>query len=205
MRDLAGREIKVPADQVATRQVSPVSLMPPGLTASLRRDEFVDLIRFLSELGKEGDYKVPRQRYVRRWRTAEAGGAVGELLRRSGVNAAMLNHERISWRPIYSEVAGALPLDGLGISKGFETQLSLVRFQVEVSVAGEFGLRFKDTTGLQVWSGGRAIELNDREATVSSELGRRDFTVVIDRAVRRSPLQIELLDITGKVAPVGGP
>ena len=46
-------------------EVSPVSLMPPGLTASLRKDEFVDLVSFLSSLVKEGEYKTPSGRYVR--------------------------------------------------------------------------------------------------------------------------------------------
>ena len=31
---------------------SPVSLMPPGLTARLRQDELVDLMKYLTELGK---------------------------------------------------------------------------------------------------------------------------------------------------------
>ncbi|MFT5108505.1 MAG: putative heme-binding domain-containing protein, partial [Pseudoalteromonas tetraodonis] len=79
LRDAAGKEINVPADQIVSRSVSPVSLMPPALTASLRRDEFIDLVSFLSELGKEGEYKVPRERYVRRWRVADANGVVGGL------------------------------------------------------------------------------------------------------------------------------
>jgi hypothetical protein len=33
----------------------------------MRRDEFVDLVAFLGALGKEGPFKAPANRYVRRW------------------------------------------------------------------------------------------------------------------------------------------
>ncbi len=32
-----------------------VSLMPPGLTAPLRRDELIDLMRFLTSMGKKDE------------------------------------------------------------------------------------------------------------------------------------------------------
>ena len=58
--------------RVLKKEVAPVSLMPPGLTSMLRKDEFLDLVRFLSELGKEGKYKVPAGRFARRWRVIPA-------------------------------------------------------------------------------------------------------------------------------------
>ena len=39
-------------DQVEERSASSVSLMPSGLMNSLRRDELIDLVRYLSELGR---------------------------------------------------------------------------------------------------------------------------------------------------------
>jgi putative heme-binding domain-containing protein len=67
IRDAVGNENRIAKAEVASNQISPVSLMPPGLTASLREDEFVDLVRFLSELGKDGDFKTPSNRFVRQW------------------------------------------------------------------------------------------------------------------------------------------
>jgi putative heme-binding domain-containing protein len=204
LRSPTGEEINIPADQLAGRVVSPVSLMPPGLTATLRRDEFIDLVKFLSELGKEGDFKVPRERYVRRWRMASAGGSVGELLRRSGVNASMLNSERINWVPIYSRVAGDLPMDPLGVSNGFQSNISIVRFEVDVATAGEFKLRVNDAAGLQVWFGEGTVGFSSNEASLSSAAGPQAVTVVIDRKVRGRPLKIEVLDGSARATPVGG-
>lgn len=51
VRDPAGQVISIPTGEVAKIDTSPVSLMPPGLTASLRRDELVDLMSYLTTLG----------------------------------------------------------------------------------------------------------------------------------------------------------
>ena len=52
VRDPAGNIIAIPNDAIQKTEKSPVSLMPPGLTGTLRKDELVDLMRFMTELGK---------------------------------------------------------------------------------------------------------------------------------------------------------
>ena len=51
LRDTTGKVTAIPNRNVGKIDVSPVSLMPPGLTASLRRDEMIDLLKFLTSLG----------------------------------------------------------------------------------------------------------------------------------------------------------
>ena len=51
VRDPSGKVVSIPVAEVAKIDTSPVSLMPPGLTASLRRDELVDLMSYLTTLG----------------------------------------------------------------------------------------------------------------------------------------------------------
>ncbi|MFK7845378.1 MAG: PVC-type heme-binding CxxCH protein [Rhodothermales bacterium] len=48
-----GTVISIPNGEIAKIENSPYSLMPAGLTASIRRDELVDLMKYLSTLGKE--------------------------------------------------------------------------------------------------------------------------------------------------------
>ena len=67
LTDAAGQVRTVPKSSVAKKEVIPISLMPAGLTNSLRRDELIDLVRFLSELGKEGDFKVQEDGTLRAW------------------------------------------------------------------------------------------------------------------------------------------
>jgi len=51
VRDPSGKVVSIPSGEVTKVDTSPVSLMPPGLTSSLRRDELVDLMTFLITLG----------------------------------------------------------------------------------------------------------------------------------------------------------
>ena len=52
VRNAAGQESRVPASTIKSRHTSPISMMPSGLTASLREDEWIDLIAYLASLGK---------------------------------------------------------------------------------------------------------------------------------------------------------
>jgi len=52
VRIASGEIISIPSEEIAKVDVSPVSLMPAGLTANLHRDELRDLLTFLSSLGK---------------------------------------------------------------------------------------------------------------------------------------------------------
>ena len=52
VRDADGNVVAIRTADIVSIDPSPVSLMPTGLTASLRRDELVDLLRYLTALGK---------------------------------------------------------------------------------------------------------------------------------------------------------
>ena len=52
LRDPTGNVVSIANSNIAKTDTSPVSLMPPGLTISLRRDEMIDLMRYLTSLGK---------------------------------------------------------------------------------------------------------------------------------------------------------
>ena len=54
LRDSADQRISIPLDSIEELNDG-LSLMPSGLTVTLSRDEFVDLIRFMFELGREKD------------------------------------------------------------------------------------------------------------------------------------------------------
>jgi len=50
LRDASGKITSVPHNQIATLNSSAISIMPPGLTNSLRRDELLDLLHYLMHL-----------------------------------------------------------------------------------------------------------------------------------------------------------
>ena len=57
IRDQVGKVISIPNDDIESVDTSPISLMPQGLTSTLRRDELVNLLRYLTTLGK-ADQKI---------------------------------------------------------------------------------------------------------------------------------------------------
>jgi putative heme-binding domain-containing protein len=89
LRDAARDEMIIPADSIELKKEIG-SIMPAGLADLLTDAEFLDLVRFLSELGKPGPYAITAAPVVRRWRAPDA----------SGIEV-----------PAYSLVSGLFPLD----------------------------------------------------------------------------------------------
>ena len=182
----------VPLGQIEEMHVSTTSLMPNELIASLRRDELVDLIRFLSELGKEGPYRATTEPVVRTWSVLQPSDQMERRLRLSA--EALLNNDvaQEDWLPACGTVAGHLPLTDL--PRLANNRLSAGRFQIEVTTAGSIGLRFKEPAGLRVWVDGSPLAVR-REVTTNLSEGRHSITVVIDRTQRTAPLRVTLLDV----------
>ncbi len=94
LRDALRDEISIPRAKIEARK--PIgSIMPAGLADLLTDPEFLDLARFLSELGKPGAYAVGTAPVVRRWRVQEGS----------------------TWVPAYSLVSGVLPLEGVAAAR----------------------------------------------------------------------------------------
>lgn len=206
LRDAAGVTQSIPVADVASKQAMPVSLMPPGLTASLRRDEFVDLVRFMAELGKEGPYKVQADGVIRRWRLPQPAADFWQVINRDGFRALMVEQDGLNWVPAYSEVGGNLPLEAVPVVKLFQASGRVAQGDIEVTTPGPIVLKLADTAGLKVW-------LGDKELTPASvvpldlPVGKHKVTILLDPVSRKSPLRVEVEAAAGsaaRVVPVGG-
>jgi putative heme-binding domain-containing protein len=67
LRDANGKQHIFEVNDIDEQTISNVSLMPEDLVARLDRKDFVDLIAFMSRLGKEGPYQTPAEKFIRRW------------------------------------------------------------------------------------------------------------------------------------------
>lgn len=202
LRDAGGNEVRVPTDVIAGREISPVSMMPAGLTATLRKDEFVDLVKFLSVLGKEDGLRVTPERLVRRWRTVGYHEPLSSAIRRKGLTDSILADPELPWRPAYSRVDGTLPMDELGENFGFNgSKLSIVKFELEVTTAGVVKLQLRSPSSLQLRIGEKMID--PRSGEVELTVGRHEVFVIIDRNSRGDePLSVELIDARESAAQV---
>jgi len=208
MRDAEDREISIPIKDIDERSPGG-SLMPDGLTDTLTRSDLLDLVRFLSELGKVGPYAIGPQRVVRRWQALEPTREAWTFLHLGGGLATPAKDERgLQWNSVYSTVAGLLPLaDVPSFSLGKEKHpVSLVRCQVDVTTAGPFLVRLNSTKGLKLWIDQNPVAVKET-LEVNLPVGMHALTFVVDREERREGLRCELEDKAGssaRVRVVGG-
>ena len=193
VRDAAGTVTSVPTAQIQQREVLPGSLMPAGLTVSLERDEFIDLVAFLSALGEQGAYRVSRTPYVRRWRMLPVTDAVAAQLQQADPSFAA-SAPNLSWTPAYGTVAGTLPLDDLPALSYEDIRYSFVQFELDVQQAGSVVLGFNGAEGLTAWVGTQPVALVGEQRTLDLPAGVHRITLAINRTARGEvPVQIELI------------
>jgi putative heme-binding domain-containing protein len=157
LRDAEDRETSIPASSVAEQKMAG-SLMPAGLADELTRPELVDLVRFLSELGKVGPYSVGTRRVCRRWQVLEPTREAREALSRGGPEAA-LRDGKLAWRTVYTTVAGLLPASEWSQHpKQGSPSIALARTQVQATTGGPVRLAIDATGGLTFYLDGRRVE-----------------------------------------------
>ena len=209
LRTAEDKEITLPLKDIAERTKSTKSLMPEGLTDQLTKQEFSDLVRFISELGKVGGpYAPSKARVVRRWQVIDPTNANLNAFRRARVSAAAEPDAPFAWSPTYSKVSGDLPLADLPKFTVWNDTApqSVIRFQLDVTTAGAAKLKFNTVTGLTVYVGNTPIEPK-AETVLDLKTGVQTVTILIDRSKRTEDVRIELEDVEkspARVAVVGG-
>lgn len=204
IRDPSNQIVKVAKSAIASRQMSPVSMMPPGLTASLREDEFVDLVRFLSELGREGAYKTQPNRYVRTWKV------MGKMEQKDvdhvrHVGSFALNDEKypFPWQVSFSQVNGDLPLADLAVAqKMYPWFPKILQFGLKLDGAGKVKLGFSHLKGIVVAVDGEELKELNPQQELDLAAGVHRISVLVTReATDVSTFRVEILDGAAVVVP----
>lgn len=198
LRDAEGKDITIPTKDIDDRKDGK-SLMPEGLVDGLTKQELVDLTRFLTELGKVGNYSVGTARVARTWEVLVPNAAANEAILRNRLSGAVMMPQGLIWNAEYTTVAGLLPLDVLpdvyvrnkGEWSGIDTQIGFARTRLEVGSAGEVELAINDIKGLQLWLDQTAVELSP---TVKLKLtpGIHKLTLAVNKKERSEGLRLEL-------------
>ena len=200
LRDNLRDEIVIPQAEIKSRKPGG-SLMPSGLADALTHQEFVDLLRFLGELGKPGPWAINDASVVRRWRLLDGSAPA------SPEAAALPALTGMAWRPDYSNVAGQLPLADL------TNPVSFIQAQIDVTTPGKVHLGFNNFSGLTIWVDGQRVEM-DRPGTNQSDTnldltrGVKTLTIRVDKSRRGSEgIRLDVSDAPGSpahVLPLGG-
>jgi putative heme-binding domain-containing protein len=172
------------------------SLMPKGLSNMLTRAEFVDLVRFLSELGKPGPYAIKSVPTIQRWRVLKT--APEDI-------AGVLGADPGQWSPAFALAAGNLPISEIAASSG--SKIPIIQGEIAVSAAGPVVFRFNGSKGLTAWLDDRPLPAGDSPTAEVSE-GAHKLTLKVDTEARGGlPIRVEVAKPEGSSAEfsvVGG-
>lgn len=200
LRDAEDREITIPTSAIEEKQDGR-SLMPDGSVDGLTRGELVDLVRFLSELGKVGEFAIGNAQVVRRWQALTWTDEGFHRLNRTSYDIAATDDPALTWASAYSRVNGDLPLEGLPQLKPHrETpETTFLHFDVEVTTAGEIGFQFNSIDGLALWVDSKPTPLKG-DVSLHLDRGSHRLTLAVDRESRQIPLRVELVSVRGSAA-----
>lgn len=202
LRTADDKEVAVALNDIDERAQSR-SLMPDGLADTMSRQELVDLVRFLSELGKVGPYAPNKARLIRRWLVFEPTPDNMNKLRRGRAATAAESPEDFLWSTNYSQVSGEFPTDSfrvLQVWNGSEP-IAMLRAQLDVTTGGKVTLKVNGAAGLALWIGATAIDLKE-ETVIDLKPGMQNLTIAVDVNKRKTGVRVELDDVPGSPARV---
>ncbi len=183
LKDAQGELITLAADDIEDERRGG-SLMPEGLTNLITQDEFVDLIAFLSELGKpQGDYAIRSTPTIQTWRVlvADPEEAIPDDPDES-FRAQVMAASEADYRTAYSLVDGRLPLgDLVPETITDDTPITLyLQGAVEVSIGGYVTLQVEGDSASALWIDDEPALPADRPGQVRLALGRHLLTLRVD-------------------------
>ena len=200
IRDLTGKHNRVAKRDITNQTISPVSLMPVGLTTQLREDEFVDLVRFMVELGKEGKFKTTTQRFARKWDVLPVNSPNPGTIHHYGAKMFTQEFDGYEWKPFYAMVGGGIPFEEVPVAlnrRGDKYQV--LRTQVDVVKKGNHKVRLKGNLGdLNLFLGGKEVEIpaegNQADLFIDfTKAGKQNLLVVVNGRGTKGHFALEVL------------
>jgi putative heme-binding domain-containing protein len=197
LRDAEDREIAVPLNKIDAQKPG-ASIMPAGLIDKLTRHEMVDLVAFLSSVGRVPDFTVGQSPIARRWDVLAASQDTQHQFYRLGLQEVTRDNPVFKWQRVYSRVNGELPVTALpdmkmlGQSKG-NRGLTFVRCEIEAAADGESKLKIEAPADTRCWLDDQPVEAPS-EAVVKLKAGKHRLTLAINQESPPAPLRVSLVD-----------
>ncbi|MDB4551854.1 hypothetical protein N9022_01735, partial [bacterium] len=195
LRDYAGQMNRIARSDIKNITISPVSMMPPGLTTGLREDQFIDLVRFLSELGKDGDFKVSAKPIIRDYLVLQPHPRTVDGMGHYGTAVFSEKFEGYQWQTYGSKVSGELLPSELPKVRGRgRNTWGVARFGI--TQKGKVKLKINDTILLDLFAGKKEIVLPEKGPAIIELAGNEDpehFTLAVNSAYRQAPVLLEIV------------
>jgi len=196
LRNAAGAEVSVAKNSIESRQTGTLSLMPGGLLDNLAEQEKLDLIAFLSRLGKPGEFDASKGGVARRWRvytfthTDQQHGKGGDIWEKPLTDKM--------WQPALSLVSGKLTKAALQEASKREFWVGTLDVfaatEIQVAKAGPVKLKLDAAAG-EVWIDGQKVG-GAGESRVELKAGTHRVLVRLDPKSVPDYVRLESSDAT---------
>ncbi len=191
IRDVQGKTVVIPTADIE-EEAEGKSLMPQGLTKFMTRSEVLDLAKFISELGKPGDYGIRKTPSIQRWRVLKkpAKELTAEVPHLEHIRQFILGSSPEEWGSVYGKVAGTLPLEEL--RPGKTPTVLILQGEIQINEPGKLAFQISSTETFQAWVDTEAFESKtDIDATL--EPGRHTITLRVEVSDREaSSLKVDV-------------
>jgi putative heme-binding domain-containing protein len=181
LRNAVGAEVSVAKNNIASRQNSTLSLMPSGLLDNQGEQEKLDLIAFLSRLGKPGEFDASKGGVARKWRIYTFTHTEQQHGRNNDIWEKPLNDKM--WQPAYALVNGKLSkavLEEAGKREFWVGTLAVfAATEIQTTKAGPVKLKLDASGPAELWIGGRKAG-GTGETTVELPAGAHRLLVRLD-------------------------
>lgn len=198
LRDATGKMLTIPIAHIDQEEEGK-SLMPQGITKFLTEQEFFDLAKFVSELGKPGPYAIRKTPSLQRWRVLKNPPAelTSEVPNVEQFREQVLDTPAADWLPAYGMVGGQLPLAELAKQR---PAVIYLQGEIEVSQAGPITINIDATDPTQTWLDAEPFEASN-QITRELPAGRHSLTFRITISDRPDPtIKVELTKPSGSTA-----
>jgi putative heme-binding domain-containing protein len=181
LRDATDKVIRIPEAEVV--QTKPgKSLMPEGLLDRVSQQDQLDLIRFLTRLGKPGDYDASRQTVARVWEVFPGTHRIEQ----QGNEGIVSGTRAEGWKPLQARVSGRIDREVLQKLTAQPRNISLVNLylRTRVEVGSDTVARFEleNLQRANLWIDGQPagsitdpVKLSAGEHTVLLQIDARDL------------------------------
>ena len=170
------------------------SLMPDGAVDALTRQEIIDLVTFMSQLGKVGDFEISKEEIARTWQQLVWTDNAHNRINRTSLDTVASNDVALTWAPFYATVQGNVEIAELPLFKPRSSveNLSFLRTQLDVSEDGRCTLVFDNEAGIMLWVDGTPTPLNGKRCDLQLKQGQHAITIGVKRPARETRLMVKL-------------
>jgi putative heme-binding domain-containing protein len=187
LRGAANQEIAIAKSNLESRNQATASLMPAGLLDSLNETEQLDLVAFLSQLGKPGEFDASKGGVARKWRLANVLHTDQQNGQSDWMWKSALQDKR--WNEVLSRVNGDLTrtlMEGATKANFWTSKIAVLALtEVQLAQPGTVHFQLTASPGTELWVDGAKVS-----GPVSLSAGNHRVLVRIDP--NRIPEKIRL-------------